>query len=150
MRIKLEILNKSDNPTPEFKSPGAAGFDIAANEEVFLAARQSTLVSTGLYVVIPKGYEGQLRLRSSMYNTNLIMPNAPGTVDSDYRGEIKIALLNTNSYCPRRVDKGERIAQMVINKIPEISIEEITEKEFNMQPNQTIRDSKGFGSTGRN
>jgi len=115
-----------------------------------LAARQSVLVGTGLYVVIPKGYEGQLRLRSSMYNTNLIMPNAPGTVDSDYRGEIKIALLNTNAYCPRSVNKGERIAQMVISKLPEVSIEEIPEKEFNMLPNQTIRDSKGFGSTGRN
>ena len=146
----IRILNKSDNPTPEFKSEEAAGFDIAINEEIHLAAREAKLASTGLYVVIPKGYEGQLRLRSSMYRTNILMPNAPGTIDSDYRGEIKIALLNTNPYCSRKVEKGERVAQMVISKLPEVDIEEISEKEFEMPVNQTIRNSKGFGSTGRN
>tara|TARA_Y100000034_G_scaffold129610_1_gene186402 strand:- start:3 stop:452 length:450 start_codon:yes stop_codon:yes gene_type:complete len=148
--IQIKILNKSDNPTPEYKSEGAAGFDIATNEDVTLTARQAVLISTGLYVVIPKGYEGQLRLRSSMYQSNMVMPNAPGTIDSDYRGEIKVALLNTNPYCSRKVKKGERIAQMVINKLPEVGIEEISEEEFKMPQNLTIRNSKGFGSTGRN
>ena len=150
MAIQIKILNRSDNPPPEYQSDGASGFDIATNEEVNLAARQATLASTGLHVIIPKGYEGQLRLRSSMYSSNIIMPNSPGTVDSDYRGEVKIALLNTNPYCSRKIEKGERVAQMVINKLPEVGIEEISEKEFNMPQNQTIRNSKGFGSTGRN
>lgn len=148
--VTVKILNKSDNPTPEYKSEGAAGFDISLNQEVNLTAREATLASTGLYIVIPKGHEGQLRLRSSMYKTNIVMPNSPGTVDSDYRGEIKIALLNTNPYCSRKLEKGERVAQMVINKLPDVGIEEISEKEFNMPQNQTIRNSKGFGSTGRN
>ena len=148
--MQVKILNKSDNPTPEYKSEGAAGFDISINEEVTFTAREAKLVSTGLYIIIPKGYEGQLRLRSSMYNTNIIMPNAPGTIDSDYRGEIKIALLNTNPFCSRKIEKGERVAQMVISKLPEVSIEEISEKEFNMPHNFTIRYSNGFGSTGKN
>tara|TARA_R110000851_G_scaffold263306_1_gene415796 strand:- start:522 stop:971 length:450 start_codon:yes stop_codon:yes gene_type:complete len=148
--INLKVLNKSDNPTPEYKTEEAAGFDIAIDEDIVLTAREAKLASTGLYVIIPKGYEGQLRLRSSMYKTNVIMPNSPGTIDSDYRGEIKIALLNTNPYCSRKIEKGERVAQMVINKLPEVAIEEISEKEFNMPHNFTIRYSKGFGSTGKN
>jgi len=148
--VTLKVLNKSDNPTPEYKSKEAAGFDIAIDEDVVLTAREAKLAGTGLYVIIPKGYEGQLRLRSSMYKTNVIMPNAPGTIDSDYRGEIKIALLNTNPYCSRKIEKGERVAQMVINKLPEVGIEEISEKEFEMPQNSTIRNSRGFGSTGKN
>ena len=148
--MQVKILNKSDNATPEYKSETAAGFDISINEDVVLTAREAKLAGTGLYVIIPKGYEGQLRLRSSMYKTNVIMPNAPGTIDSDYRGEIKIALLNTNPYCSRKIEKGERVAQMVINKLPEVGIEEISEKEFEMPQNSTIRNSRGFGSTGKN
>ena len=144
--MQIKLLNKSDNPSPEYKTQGAAGFDIAANEDVTLVAREGRLISTGIYVIIPKGYEGQLRLRSSMYKTNLVMPNSPGTIDSDYRGEVKIALLNTNPYCSREIKKGERIAQMVINKLPWVDIEEVDEAEFNTDT--TERGGEGFGSTG--
>jgi len=145
--MQIKILNKSDNPTPGYQSEGAAGFDIAADEDVTLVAREGRLVSTGIHVIIPKGYEGQLRLRSSMYKTNLVMPNSPGTIDSDYRGEVKIAVLNTNPYCSRSIKKGDRIAQMVINKLPSVDIEEISEEDFNKDT--TDRGEGGFGSTGK-
>lgn len=145
--MQIKILNKSDNPTPSYQSEGAAGFDIAADEDVTLVAREGRLVSTGIHVIIPKGYEGQLRLRSSMYKTNLVMPNSPGTIDSDYRGEVKVAVLNTNPYCSRNIKKGDRIAQMVINKLPSVDIEEISEEDFNKDT--TDRGEGGFGSTGK-
>lgn len=145
--MQIKILNKSDNPTPSYQSEGAAGFDIAADEDVTLVAREGRLVSTGIHVIIPKGYEGQLRLRSSMYKTNLVMPNSPGTIDSDYRGEVKVAVLNTNPYCSRSIKKGDRIAQMVINKLPSVDIEEISEEDFNKDT--TDRGEGGFGSTGK-
>lgn len=146
--VQVRILNNSNNPTPEYKTEGAAGFDIASSETIFISAQGSVLVSTGIHVIIPEGYEGQLRLRSSMYKKPFVMPNAPGTIDSDYRGEIKIPLRNLNSLCPETIVKGERIAQIVIQKLPQVDIEEVSEDAFFGKT--TERGLKGFGSTGQN
>ena len=147
--VEIKILNLSDNPTPSYKTEEAAGFDLASNEEVFIPATGALLVSTGIRLIIPKGYEGQLRLRSSMYTSSVVMPNAPGTIDSDYRGEVKIPLRNVSPYNAVRINKGERIAQIVIQKLPQVVMKEIDEKLFNLPSNQTIRKGAGFGSTGR-
>jgi len=146
--INLKLLNKSKNPTPEYKSEGAAGFDIASNVEVFVPPGGALLVSTGLYAIIPEGHEGQLRLRSSMWKKTGVMPNAPGTIDSDYRGEIKIPIRNAHAYSSMHIGEGERIAQMVIQEIPSVNIVEVSEEEFSTE--STERGSKGFGSTGHN
>jgi dUTP pyrophosphatase len=148
--VNIKLLNKSDNPTPVYKTKGAAGFDIASNEEVFLPPGAGLLLSTGIYLIIPEGYEGQLRLRSSMWKKTGIMPNAPGTIDSDYRGEIKIPIRNTHAHNSMHIWKGERVAQIVINKLPWVEMEEIDENTFNIPSNQTIRGGAGFGSTGNN
>ena len=146
--ITIKILNESDNPTPTIKTKGAAGFDIASNETKALAFGSSRLISTGIKVIIPEGYEGQLRLRSSMYDRGFVMPNAPGTIDSDYRGEVKVPLVRITPLGRETpyVEKGERIAQLIIKKLPEVKLEEVTVKEFSSK--KTSRGSGGFGSTG--
>ena len=146
--VLLKILNKSDNPDPEYKTSGAAGFDIAVSEDCTIQGASAGLVPTGLHVIIPEGYEGQLRLRSSMWKKHIVMPNAPGTIDSDYRGEIKIPIRNLASYQSVRFNKGERIAQLVISEVPHVDMVYVKEGYFNSY--DTNRGSKGFGSTGQN
>ena len=146
--ISLKILNKSDNPDPEYQSSGAAGFDIAVSEDFTIEGASAGLVPTGLHVIIPEGCEGQLRLRSSMWKKHIVMPNAPGTIDSDYRGEIMVPIRNLAPYQSVRFSKGERIAQLVINEIPRVGMVYVQEGYFNSY--DTNRGSKGFGSTGQN
>lgn len=143
--IPIKILNTSKNPTPKYHSDEAAGFDLAITEDAVIPVGTTKLLGTGIHILMPRGYEGQLRLRSSMCNRGFIIPNAPGTIDSDYRGEIKIAL---SCIAPPNtvVSAGERIAQIVITKIPDTVLMEVTEKEFHKE--ETLRGSGGFGSTG--
>ena len=145
MRIKL--LNKSDNPTPRFATADAAGFDLAGSEEITIEPASAQLIPTGIYVKIPDGYEGQLRLRSSMWDQHMVIPNAPGTIDSDYIGEIKIPIRNLEIHSKIVIPKGLRIAQLIINKLPVISLEEVTQEEFSQI--KTNRGTGGFGSTGK-
>ena len=146
---KVYIFNKSQNPDPEYKTEGAAGFDIASNEDVMIHPQATTLVGTGLHFVLMSGYEAQIRLRSSWGLKGLIIPNAPGTIDEDYRGEIKVMLHNLNS-SPIRIKKGERIAQVICarNYCPKIHI--MDSDEWNSPLNKTLRGEGGFGSTGDN
>ena len=143
----VKILNLSDNPTPSYQTSGSAGFDIAASEDVVIEGAGVELIPTGIHLRIPYGYEGQLRLRSSMYKKNVVMPNAPGTIDSDYRGEIKIPLKNLSPYGFAHFKKGDRIAQIVIHRCPQALLEEVSADEFE-SCEDTSRGVGGFGSTG--
>ncbi len=140
-----EILVAFDGPddlVPRYQTEGSAGADLfCAAEELTLAPLQRRLVPTGIRVAIPKGYEGQVRPRSGLAGRHgITVVNAPGTIDSDYRGEVKVALVNLSdtTYTCRR---GERIAQLVIAPV--------TKAEFRREPlEHTKRGDGGFGSTG--
>ena len=147
MIVDIKLLNTSTNPTPAFKTEGSSGFDIAASETVVLDGGECKLIPTGIHLIIPKGYEGQLRLRSSMYKENVIMPNAPGTIDNDYTGEIFIPIRNTKPWSPISILRGRRIAQIVINKLPDIHIRPVNPDEF-ASFCDSRRGDAGFGSTG--
>lgn len=144
---KVYVFNKSHNPDPEYKTPGAAGFDIASNEYVTILPSETVLVGTGLHFVLMEGHEAQIRLRSSWALRGLLIPNAPGTIDEDYRGEIKVILHNLTPL-PVSIRRGDRIAQVVcaVNYRPKIHI--MDSDEWNSPTNKTLRGEGGFGSTG--
>jgi dUTP pyrophosphatase len=144
---KVYIFNKSQNPDPEYKTLKAAGFDIASNEDSVLEPNQVKLIGTGLHFVLMPGYEAQIRLRSSWGLKGLMIPNAPGTIDEDYRGEIKVMLCNLNPY-PIKINKGERIAQVVCAQSLRPKIYIMDSDEWNSPQYQTLRGEGGFGSTG--
>ena len=143
--MNIQLFNKSSNPSPKKQTEGSAGFDLAVSEGYRLKEGSTTMLNTGIHVAIEEGYEGQVRLRSSLGKKGLIITNSPGTIDSDYRGEIKILLYNTNTHT-FGIEKGERVAQLVINKIPKVHIEELSEEVFFKL--ETARGEGGFGSTG--
>lgn len=128
---------------PEKQTPGAAGYDIRYNgSAVVLKPREVQLLSTGIYLEIPYGYEGQIRSRSGLsYKKGLVVVNSPGTIDSDYRGEIKVILGNISGG-DRVVNPGDRIAQLVINRLPIVRFQSIDSLS------DTTRGDGGFGSTG--
>jgi dUTP pyrophosphatase len=129
-------------PLPVRATLGAAGFDLARAEEGELAPMERRLFATGFAIAIPAGYEVQLRPRSGLaLREGLTLPNTPATIDSDYRGELKVALVNLGS-APVRVTRGMRIAQMLISRV-----EPATFREVDFLP-PTERGEGGFGSTG--
>jgi len=129
---------------PEYKTSGSAGCDLYACDSVRLKPGETRIVPTGLVVEIPEGYEGQVRLRSGVaLKTPLIIPNAPGTIDSDYRGEIGIIVKNIGQYV-HLIEAGERIAQLVICPVVQASFNLVQEDEIS----DTVRGSGGFGHTG--
>jgi len=141
--IKIKWVKISaDAIIPSFAHKGDAGADICSCEDCEIAPGKRKLIKTGLKVEVPKGYELQIRPRSGVsLNTSLLIPNSPGTIDSGYRGEVGIILWNAGD-TPHKVKKGDRIAQVVVQKIPDvIHIEAI---ELSM----TERGESGFGSTG--
>jgi dUTP pyrophosphatase len=144
--MNIKIINKSNNPLPQYETEGSAGMDIRAfiSEEIILNPLERKLISTGLQIELPMGYEAQLRPRSGLANKfGITLPNSPATIDSDYRGEIKVGLINLSneSYT---IKNGDRIAQMVIAKYEQVVLNEV----------ETLTESKrgtgGFGSTGIN
>lgn len=138
MNNKIKIKNESENPNPQYKTSGSAGFDISANENVLLLANQVKAIKTGLYLTMPEGIELQIRSRSGMaLNNQVIVLNQPGTIDSDYTGEIMIIVKNF-SMIPFKINKGDRIAQGVFANY--------IKADFETQ--STRRGAKGFGSTG--
>ncbi len=143
--MQIKIINKSNNPLPAYETSGSAGMDLRAflQEEVVLKPLERKLIATGLYIELPLGYEAQLRPRSGLaFKHGISLPNSPATIDSDYRGEIKIALINlsTENFT---VKTGERIAQMIIAKHETAELIEVQEL------NETRRGEGGFGSTGK-
>ena len=129
---------------PQYATPGSAGVDLCSMKYCMIKPGEMSLISTGVYLEIPEGYEGQIRPRSGLVmNSRVIIPNSPGTIDSDYRGEIRVLLLNMgeDSFTLRF---GDRIAQLVFVPVARAKFQEVKE----MTP--TKRGSGGFGSTGMN
>ena len=137
-KISNEVL------TPKYETPGASGMDIAAyiDQDIIINSGDKALVPTGFSLSIPLGYEIQIRPRSGLaVKKGITVLNTPGTIDSDYRGEIKVVLINL-SKDKFTVKNGERIAQMVVCPIEQVSVEEVKELS------ETDRGTSGFGSTG--
>ncbi len=143
--MEIRIINQSNNPLPAYETVGSAGMDIRAFvlEEVILKPFERKLVPTGLFIELPLGYEAQLRPRSGLaFKHGISLPNSPATIDSDYRGEIKVALINLSNE-DFSIKNGDRIAQMIIaqhERAQWISVNEL---------NDTDRGHGGFGSTGK-
>ncbi len=142
---KLKIVNKSKNPLPSYKTLGASGMDlhISLEEDLVLKPLERALVPTGLYMEIPEGFEGQVRARSGMaIKHGITLINAVGTIDSDYRGELRLPLVNISNE-PYTLKDGERVAQLVIAKYERVECVEVEELS------DTYRGEGGFGSTGK-
>ena len=142
-KIKIKKLS-NEVLTPKYETPGSSGMDIAAyiNEDIIINSGDKALIPTGFSLSIPQGYEVQIRPRSGLaIKKGITILNTPGTIDSDYRGEIKVVLINL-SKDKFTVKNGERIAQMVVCPIVQVSIEEVKELS------ETNRGIGGFGSTG--
>ena len=143
--MKVKVINKSSYPLPEYKTPGSAGVDLCANIEAPVSLREleRTLIPTGIFIQLPEGYEAQVRPRSGLaIKDGVTVLNTPGTVDCDYTGEIKVILVNL-SRVPFVVKPGDRIAQMVFNKVEHGEFVEVETLD------ETERGSGGFGSTGK-
>jgi dUTP pyrophosphatase len=143
--VLIRVVNQSDNDTPQYATSGSAGMDIKANlkEPVILKPLQRQMIPTGLFIELPEGYEAQVRPRSGMANKQgITCLNSPGTVDSDYRGEIKIILINLSD-TDQTIYHGDRIAQMIIAKV------EKAKWELVQQLNSSVRGEGGFGHTGK-
>lgn len=143
--MKVQIINKSPYPCPSYATPQSAGVDLKANltESVTLQPLQRTMVPTGLFIALPAGYEAQVRPRSGLAAKHgITVLNTPGTIDADYRGEIKVILVNLSSE-PFEIVPGERIAQMVIARHEQVEWEQVQELDA------TQRGAGGFGSTGK-
>ena len=144
--VLIKIINQSDNNIPHYATPGSAGMDIRANLEMPIALQplQRKMVPTGLFIELPEGYEAQVRPRSGLANKQgITCLNSPGTVDSDYRGEIKVILINLSNE-EQVIQHGDRIAQMIISKV------ERANWEIVQQLTETQRGEGGFGHTGVN
>lgn len=142
--MKIKIVSEM-GILPEYESFGSAGMDLSAAEDYLLEAGQRKLIRTGIHIELPQGYEAQIRARSGLaINKGIGLVNGIGTIDSDYRGEIKLILINWSDL-PFRITKGDRIGQMVISKYEKVQWEEVKDvKELG----GSQRGSGGFGSSG--
>ncbi len=140
--IALRMLDP-ELPVPGYAHEGDAGADLCAREDVTLAPGERMLVPTGVSIALPLGYVGLIHPRSGLATKHgLTVVNAPGTVDAGYRGELKVTLLNTDVRTPIVLKRGDRIAQLVIQKVERATFIQVDELD------QTVRGAAGFGSTG--
>lgn len=142
--MKLKIINKSKNENPSYATSGASGMDLRANldEDLVIKSGEIQLVPTGIFMEIPEGYEGQVRARSGLaLKYGISLPNGIGTIDSDYRGELKVILINHGKE-DFVIKNGDRIAQIVFIKYEKAELEIVESLE------NTERSEGGFGSTG--
>ncbi len=143
--MKIKIINKSRHPLPQYATSASAGVDLCANldEPIVLKSLERSLVPTGLFLEIPVGFEAQIRPRSGLaFKNGLTVLNSPGTIDADYRGEVKIILVNLSNE-DFVINDGERVAQMIIASHEQaewVQVEQLIE---------TNRGAGGFGSTGK-
>jgi dUTP pyrophosphatase len=143
--IEIKIINKSSNALPEYATTGSSGMDIRANLDIpqTLQPLERTLIPTGLFIELPQGYEAQIRPRSGLaIKQGITCLNTPGTIDADYRGEIKVILINLSQE-EQVIHHGDRIAQMVVQTVEQVQwtpVEEIAD---------TVRSAGGFGHTGK-
>lgn len=143
--VQIRIVNTSDNPLPNYATEGSSGMDIRASLQIPVKLRplERALIPTGLFVEIPSGYEMQIRPRSGLaIKQGITCLNTPGTIDSDYRGEIKIILINLSAE-EQVINSGDRIAQMIIQKVEKAEFEQVEIL------NETERADGGFGHTGK-
>lgn len=143
--VVVKIVNESGNPMPAYATAGSAGMDLCAHiqESVVLEPLERKLIPTGLFIELPTGYEAQIRPRSGLaLKQGITCLNSPGTIDADYRGEIRVILINLSNEI-QVLSPGDRIAQMVIAPVMQISWEPVTELTA------TSRGAGGFGSTGK-
>jgi dUTP pyrophosphatase len=142
--IPVNIINHSDNPLPSYATEGSSGMDIRASLEdpVILQPLERMLIPTGLFIQLPEGFEAQVRPRSGMaVKQGITCLNSPGTIDSDYRGEIKVILINLSNTV-QEISNGDRIAQMIIAKTERAQLFPV------QQLNDSVRGVGGFGHTG--
>jgi dUTP pyrophosphatase len=142
----INIVNKSDNELPAYATEGSAGMDLRANlaQSITLQSLERMLVPTGLFIELPDCFEAQIRPRSGLaIKQGITCLNTPGTIDSDYRGEIKVILINLSNE-PQQVHHGDRIAQMIIARVEKAHLKLVD------QINETQRGEGGFGHTGKN
>lgn len=143
--MKVQIINKSSYPTPTYATDKSAGMDLKADiaEPVTLGPLERALIPTGLYMALPDGTEAQVRPRSGLAaKFGISVLNSPGTIDADYRGEVKVILVNLSNE-PFVVNPGERIAQLVVARYEKVEWDEVEVLD------DTQRGAGGFGSTGR-
>lgn len=145
--MRLNIVNKSNNALPNYETANSAGMDLRAylpDGQIVIKPMQRTLVPTGLFMEIPVGYEGQVRPRSGLaIKSGITVLNSPGTIDADYRGEIKVILINLSD-SDFVINNGDRIAQLVIAKCEQMEVVEVEVLT------ETERGAGGFGHTGKN
>jgi dUTP pyrophosphatase len=143
--ITVKVINQSGNLLPHYATSGSAGMDLMANLEapVTLKPMERSLIPTGLFIELPQGYEAQIRPRSGLaIKHGLTCLNTPGTIDADYRGEIKVILINLSAE-EHVIHSGDRIAQMVMQKVEQVQWQPAEALE------ETQRSSGGFGHTGK-
>ncbi len=143
--LKVKVINQSKHDLPEYATLQAAGLDLKANitESIVLKPLQRQLIPTGLFIELPESFEAQIRPRSGLaFKNGITVLNSPGTIDADYRGEIKVLLINLSSE-EFIINDGERIAQMVVSKHEQIEWLPVSELE------NSTRGAGGFGSTGK-
>ncbi|MCQ2317689.1 MAG: dUTP diphosphatase [Bacteroidales bacterium] len=145
--MRLNIVNNSNNALPKYETENSAGMDLRAylpDGQIVIKPMQRTLVPTGLFMEIPVGYEGQVRPRSGLaIKSGITVLNSPGTIDADYRGEIKVILINLSD-SDFVINNGDRIAQLVIAKCEQMEVVEVEVLT------ETERGAGGFGHTGKN
>ena len=143
--MEVQIINRSEHALPNYETAFSAGMDLRANitEDIELKSLERILIPTGLFMALPQGTEAQIRPRSGLaFKHGLTVLNSPGTIDADYRGEIKVLLVNLSAE-PFVIKNGERVAQMVIAKHEQVSWSEVETLD------ETVRGAGGFGHTGK-
>ena len=140
--LQIKFYRETDNPLPEYQNKGDSGMDIRSNVDINIRAFSWETIGTGLYIIIPFGYEGQMRSRSGLAaKKGIQVLNSPGTIDSGYRDELKVILIN-HSHWAYEVKKGDRVAQLVISPMTQATLEEVYEL------NKDDDRGGGLGSTG--
>jgi dUTP pyrophosphatase len=145
MSIPVKIINHSKYPLPAYATTDAAGMDLKANIPcaISLQPMERQLIPTGIFIELPSGYEAQVRPRSGLaHKQGITCLNSPGTVDADYRGELKVILINLSN-TEQLIQPGDRIAQMVVSSVEKVDWHPVTEL------NETVRSDGGFGHTGK-
>ena len=145
MSTAVQIVNKSHHPLPEYATTGSSGMDIRAflTSPITMAPMDRVLIPTGLFLALPENWEAQIRPRSGLaIKQGLTCLNTPGTIDADYRGELKVILINLSNE-PQLITDGDRIAQIVFQKVEKVILEKVETLEA------TERGAGGFGHTGK-
>jgi len=145
MPIAVQIVNKSHHPLPEYATTGSSGMDIRAflTSPIIMAPMERVLIPTGLFIALPENWEAQIRPRSGLaIKQGLTCLNTPGTIDADYRGELKVIMINLSNE-EQVISDGDRIAQMVFQKVEKVILEKVESLEA------TERGAGGFGHTGK-